>query len=300
MCDLLLGLARQPADGQKPEFRPGLVVGSRRVDSPGAIGSTKQPKTSNDGIAKPEARGYFLEAITFCRRLKRQLAHFKSEFRQVTSETPQYAGTGRIGKIVPPIAGTALRTNVGSPSLVGHLFVADAWHSVVSRFLTENSHVLDIGCGCGKTAPTLVYHPYINEYIGFDVIRRTLTGVNITFRFTDRRSIPISLSRCSLTGLQSRRNSERDGRGLSRGRRRRSTSPSPRRSLPISSKTTPGTICKNTPVLAPWGISSKHSCQPFAAAVFGNECRIDVDPDYFVNLARSAGLRLVESLCIVR
>ena len=28
----------------------------------------------------------------------------------------------------------------------------------------------------------------------------------------------------------------------------------------------------------------------------GNECRIDVDPEYFINLAEAAGLRLAETL----
>jgi SAM-dependent methyltransferase len=117
---------------------------------------------------------YIPNAIAFRRKLGRQLSHFKDEIGQALSDGPHYAGTGLIGEMVPPIAGTSLRTNVGSPSLMGYLFVADAWHSVLSRFLRGNSKVLDIGCGCGKIARTLVYHPYIAHYIGFDVIRENV------------------------------------------------------------------------------------------------------------------------------
>jgi SAM-dependent methyltransferase len=58
--------------------------------------------------------------------------------------------------------------------MAGHLFVADAWHLVISRFLRSGSHLLDIGCGCGKTARTLIYHPYIRHYTGFDAIRENI------------------------------------------------------------------------------------------------------------------------------
>ena len=128
------------------------------------------PTMLDHGIAGKGAGGYLSQAISLGRNVKRRFVHFKNEVRHVVCETPQYAGSGQIGEIVPPIAGTSLRENVGSPSLVGYLFVADAWHSVVTRFLTRSSNILDIGCGCGKTARTLVYHPYIKTYIGFDVI----------------------------------------------------------------------------------------------------------------------------------
>src|SRR5262249_29442215 len=80
-------------------------------------------------IERTYAYGYLSGAISVCRKVKRHVMHLRSEVRQVVCETPQFAGSGRIADIVPPIAGTPLRTNVGSPSLLGYLFVADAWHS---------------------------------------------------------------------------------------------------------------------------------------------------------------------------
>jgi SAM-dependent methyltransferase len=232
------------------------------------------------------------------RRLRTRWAHFKSEFRQFSGETPQYAGTNRIGAIVPPIAGMALRANVGSPSLVGHLFVADAWHCVVSRFLTKNSTVLDIGCGCGKTARTLVYHPYIRQYIGFDVIpdnvawcRHTiaplaegrfefhcldvyseaynplgkLRGTDVVFPAADG-SIDFAFAASVFTHLL-----EADATHYLREVKR---------------------------VLAPSGIflPSIHTSPAPGRKYSGRENRVDVDSEYFVELAGAAGLKLVERL----
>ena len=103
-----------------------------------------------------------------------ELQAFQIEKVQFGSDEPLVGGLGRIGEIVPPIAGSRLRATVSSPSLAGYLFIADAWHSVLSRFLQENSTVLDIGCGCGKMARNLLYHPYVKHFIGIDAYKASI------------------------------------------------------------------------------------------------------------------------------
>jgi SAM-dependent methyltransferase len=61
--------------------------------------------------------------------------------------------------------------HVGAPSVENFLVVGDAWGQVVSKHLVEPGQVLDIGCGCGRTARMLLHHPFIEGYVGFDVIK---------------------------------------------------------------------------------------------------------------------------------
>ncbi len=244
------------------------------------------------------AAGYIPHAIAFRRKLGRQLSHFKNEIGQALSNGPHYAGTGLIGEMVPPIAGSSLRANVGSPSLMGYLFVSDAWYSVLSRFLKDNSRVLDIGCGCGKIARTLVYHPYIEHYIGFDVIRENvewceqsivpltngrfefhyldvfsgaynpsgkLKGTDVVFPVADG-AIDFAFAGSVFTHLL-----EEDAKHYLREVRR---------------------------ALAPEGIflPSIHTNPSPGTEYSGKENRIDVDAAYFIELAKAAGMRLVKSL----
>jgi SAM-dependent methyltransferase len=286
------------------EFEATLGVPSRSVeDRRFALRFLVRCDQNIDNMSHKEitcmaATGYIPNAIAFCRKLRTQLAHFKNEIGQVVSDAPQCAGTGLIGEIVPPIAATSLRANVGSPSLVGNLFVSDAWSLVLSRFLRENSTVLDVGCGCGKMARTLVYHPYIKHYIGFDVIREnvdwceqtivprtkgrfefhyldvfsgaynpagTLRGTDVVFPVVDG-AINFAFAGSVFTHLL-----QEDAKHYLREVRR---------------------------ALAPDGIflPSIHTSPSPGSEYSGNESRIDIDSEYFVNLAQTAGLRLVERL----
>jgi SAM-dependent methyltransferase len=244
------------------------------------------------------ARRYIAHAIGSCRKLRMHLSHFKNEIGQVLSDAPRYAGTGRIGEIVPPIAATSLRANVGSPSLVGNLFVADAWYLVLCRFLRPNSSVLDIGCGCGKMARMLVYHPYIEQYIGFDVIRENV-------EWCEQTIVPLSTSRFEfhyLNVFSSAYNTAGEIKGTDVV-------------FPVLDRTVDfafaGSVFTHLlqedaehylrevrRALAPDGIflPSIHTDPSPGSRYSGKENRIDVDSDYFVELAQAAGLRLVERL----
>jgi SAM-dependent methyltransferase len=294
-----------PIDGSSHRPRPNPTIGrilrrsaSKVADSRLKLVSIEHGKAPKGPINGTSASGYLSKAIALCRRVKRQLAHVRNEMRQFACEAPQYAGSGRIGEIVPPIAGTRLRTNVGSPSLQGYLFVADAWHSVVSRLLAENSRVLDIGCGCGKTARTLVYHPYIKTYIGFDVIRENVD-------WSEQSIAPQSKGRFQFHFLDVYSEAYNPAGEL--------------RGTDVVFPAGDGTIdfafaasvfthlleadAKHylrevSRTLAPDGVflPSIHTSPAPGSTYSGNECRIDVDSEYFIGLAEAAGLRLVERL----
>src|SRR5262249_40944371 len=45
-----------------------------------------------------------------------------------------------------------------------------AWGQLIAGLLTPDNSVLDIGCGCGRTARTLLHDARISRYVGFDVV----------------------------------------------------------------------------------------------------------------------------------
>jgi SAM-dependent methyltransferase len=244
------------------------------------------------------ARDYVADGIALCRKLRRQLKHFQDEVGQVFSDSPHYAGTGVIGEIVPPIAATSLRANVGSPSLVGNLFVADAWFLVLSRFLRPNSVILDVGCGCGKMARTLVYHPSVIRYIGFDVIRENI-------EWCLRSIAPLSQGRFEFHYL------DVFSRAYNPAGQIRGTDvvfPAADGAIDFAfagsvfthllQEDTEHYLREVRRILAPEGIflPSIHTSPSPGSKYSGTESRVDVDSDYFVDLAQAAGLRLVKQL----
>ncbi len=72
---------------------------------------------------------------------------------------------------VAPLPNEPMMYHIGAPTVENFLVVAEAWGQLVSRELTPHARVLDIGCGCGRTARMLLHHPYIDAYVGFDVIK---------------------------------------------------------------------------------------------------------------------------------
>ena len=72
---------------------------------------------------------------------------------------------------IAPLPHPRLMLHVGAESVENFLVVGDAWGQLISHLATPNGRILDIGCGCGRTARTLLHHPHVAEYVGFDVVR---------------------------------------------------------------------------------------------------------------------------------
>jgi hypothetical protein len=72
---------------------------------------------------------------------------------------------------IVPLPPDNLMWSVRAATVEGFLVLGDARAQLVSRHTPPKSTVLDIGCGCGRTARVLINNRYISEYIGFDVIR---------------------------------------------------------------------------------------------------------------------------------
>jgi SAM-dependent methyltransferase len=89
-------------------------------------------------------------------------------------ENTLFSGTGYIRTVVPPIPPYSIRTTAGSPSMGGHLFVADGWNFLLNNLIGPNSTVLDIGCGAGRMARNLIPNKNIQKYIGFDNYKKSI------------------------------------------------------------------------------------------------------------------------------
>lgn len=83
-----------------------------------------------------------------------------------TSTNPRYA----VWKHVIPLPPDSLMWSIGGATIENFLVVGDAWAQVISRYTLENTTLLDIGSGCGRTARVLVNNRWITRYVGFDVI----------------------------------------------------------------------------------------------------------------------------------
>ena len=107
-------------------------------------------------------------------RLEHEKTLLKNELDQLKREAENFASkpeTLLLGEHVPPFPPDYLRATVSSSSFMGFLFLGDLWHHLISKFLKKGSVLMDVGCGCGKMARNLISHPYVEEYIGFDVYK---------------------------------------------------------------------------------------------------------------------------------
>lgn len=71
---------------------------------------------------------------------------------------------------IAPLPHPRLMVHVGAESVENFLVVGDAWGQLIASLLKPQARVLDIGCGCGRTARTLLHHPHVADYLGFDVV----------------------------------------------------------------------------------------------------------------------------------
>ena len=205
-------------------------------------------------------------------------------------------------KYVIPLPPERMMGNIGAPSIENFLVVADAWGQVVNRHVpdgatVDGATVMDIGCGCGRVARVLVNNPHIRKYIGFDVMpdqvqwcrnfvepawrgvaefhwfdlhsgkynpNGALRAGNLTFPAKDK-TVDVIFAASVFTHLF-----EADALHYLREIRRVLT-------------------CRGVALL------SIHENVSSGERFSGTEARIDIDPDYFLELARVARLGERES-----
>ncbi|MCP4349668.1 MAG: class I SAM-dependent methyltransferase [Desulfobacterales bacterium] len=230
--------------------------------------------------------------------LKLELDMFKNEQAQIISDHENILfGTEQIQDTVPPLAPNYLRNTVSSPSLSGYYLVADGWYFLISHFLKKKSAVLDVGCGCGKIARLFLYHPYIEKYIGFDNYEKSIqwcqqymtpfSPEKFEFIFADIVSeaynpegkikssefvFPLDNSKTDIVIAASLFTHllEKDAVHYLKQTKR---------------------VLKKEGIL----IASIHTDTVSGEKYSGNEIRIDVNADYFAELAESCGLTFVNN-----
>lgn len=189
-----------------------------------------------------------------------------------------------------------LMGSTGTFELLYFLLVGHSWAQVVSHFLKPDSSVLDIGCGCGKTARFLVKDRGVARYDGFDVLK-----------------LSIDWSRQYLTvGTEGRfqfhhadlSNAMYNPHGTLKAHEY--CFPAADRSVDLAFAASLFThllemdckhyLAETARVLKPGGLAiiSVHIDPVAGTRYSGNEARIDVEVDYFVELAAGAGLKLKE------
>ena len=98
-----------------------------------------------------------------------------ASLRDLTMPTMQdaelwHTGYGGRWKHVLPLPNERMMLHVGAETVDNFFFVGDAWAQLLSRYIEPDYHVMDVGCGCGRTARFLVNNPSVKRYSGFDVV----------------------------------------------------------------------------------------------------------------------------------
>ena len=179
-------------------------------------------------------------------------------------------------------------------------YIGEAWAHLVSHYLPPDPFVLDIGCACGKLARFLYINPRL-RYLGIDIFRPAI-------EWTRRAFTPLAGDRFQFehfdgySALYNPQGTVKPGEYI----------------LPCDTESVDTVVCASLfthllepdcvhylaeigRVLKPSGraIISIHTEPRLGRRYSGDEARIDVTPDYFVQLAERAGLRLFERVGLV-
>src|SRR5258708_30458829 len=74
---------------------------------------------------------------------------------------------------VVPLPSAGLMGTVGATDIENFFVVGDAWAQVITKFIGSHDTILDMGCGCGRTARFLINLPDL-KYIGFDIFKPSM------------------------------------------------------------------------------------------------------------------------------
>lgn len=189
-----------------------------------------------------------------------------------------------------------LMGSTGTYELAHFLLVGHAWAQFVSHYLKSDSSVLDIGCGCGKTARHLVSDRGVARYVGFDVLK-------LSIDWSNRFLTPASQGRFEFHHANLKNEMYNPHGAFSAGEYR---FPAGDATVDVAFAASLFThllesdcqhyLHETARVLKPGGLAiiSVHIEPAEGLRYSGSEARIDVDVDYFVQLAAAAGLELKE------
>lgn len=201
---------------------------------------------------------------------------------------------------VPPLPSSSLMDIVGAPSIENFYVVGEAWGHIVSLLAAREATLLDIGCGCGRTARFLLPRPDI-RYVGFDVSRSAIEWCRLEL-------VPLSAGRFGFHHLDVY-SAHYNPRGAARGHEIRF--PAGDGSVDVAFAASLFThllepdarhyLKETTRTLKRGGLlaASIHDEVPAGTSFAGNEARVDVSQAYFAAMAAEGGLALRESLGLV-
>jgi SAM-dependent methyltransferase len=214
-----------------------------------------------------------------------------SDSSQTSERYPTWNG-------IIPLPPHSLLWSVGGASLELFLVVADAWNQAMSPYIQPNTTVLDIGCGCGRSARTLLLYPDVARYIGFDVIPENIEWCR---KFIE----PLSAGRARFFHFDL----------YSAEYRPHGTLRASELVFPCEESSADLIVAASlfTHLLEPdavhylheigrvisgrgYALLSIHTNVPPGEKFTGTEARIDVAPEYFLKLASDAGLKLEREL----
>jgi SAM-dependent methyltransferase len=211
--------------------------------------------------------------------------------REVNARYPRWQG-------IVPLPPDGLLWSVGGSSLELFLVMGDAWAQLISRYIPPHGRLLDIGCGCGRAARALIPHPYIDSYVGFDVIAQNIEWCE-TF-IVPAWPTTIRFHHFDLYSKEYNPNGALQASALVFPCADASIDTCFAASL-FTHLLEPDAVHylqEIARVLAPNGraLLSIHNTPPTEDPYFGTETRIDVDTAYFVQMAANAGLVEIDRL----
>jgi SAM-dependent methyltransferase len=205
--------------------------------------------------------------------------------RQTYTPYPQWSG-------VIPWPPEALMYSVGAATLENFVVVADAWNQVIARWLRPGAQVLDIGCGCGRLARLFAVNPWVERYVGFDVVPESIEWCN---RFV----VPFTGPRFQFLHFDIH-SEEYNRNGAIRAADFRFPAATGSTQLVVASSLFTHVLeddarhylAETRRVLAPDGVAllSIHTLGTPEHPYVGTETRIDVYPPYWCDLATAVGL----------
>jgi len=201
---------------------------------------------------------------------------------------PAYRG----GKYTLPIPNFELRASSSIGDLDMFYAIGEAWAQITSYYLPTNPSVLDVGCNCGKLARFLYLNPQLS-YTGLDIYEGAIKWCQEHFKHLagDRFKFIAADVYSALYNPQSKISAKDYEFPLANDSFDMIVAASLFTHLlePDAKQY----LREFQRVLRPGGkaLISIHVDVPEGRLFTGDETRIDVDPKYFMGLAKKAGLK---------